>query len=113
MRTSPGFRRPSLVCAAAVWLAVFGWRALNASSQQAASSPPASSAPIDVRATIDKYCVTCHNQRVKTGELVLDAPDLSNVPAHADVWEKVIRKVRAGMMPPAGARRPHQDGRII
>ena len=55
---------------------------------------------------VDKYCVTCHNQRLKTGGLTLDTPDLANVAAHSDVWEKVIRKVEAGMMPPAGVPRP-------
>ena len=103
-------RRPSLVIAAAAWLAVGGWRALIASSPQA--TPAAVSvAATDVRATIDKYCITCHNQRLKTGNLALDAPELTNVAAHADVWEKVIRKVRAGMMPPAGAPRPDATAR--
>jgi len=58
------------------------------------------------RSAVDKYCVTCHNQRLKTGGLTLDTPDLANVAAHPDVWEKVIRKVEAGMMPPAGVPRP-------
>ncbi len=53
-----------------------------------------------------RYCVTCHNQRLKTGGLALDAVDASDVPAHAEVWEKVIRKVRGNMMPPAGSPRP-------
>jgi mono/diheme cytochrome c family protein len=80
----------SLIIAAVVWLSVFGWRALNAASPQA--TPPAPSAgATDARATVDKYCITCHNQRLKTGSLALDAPELTNVAAHADVWEKVIR----------------------
>jgi mono/diheme cytochrome c family protein len=106
MPTGPGLRRPSLVVAAAAWLAVSGWSALSASSPQATSTTSSSSAAADTRATIDKYCVTCHNQRLKTGNLALDAPELANVAAHADIWEKVIRKVRAGMMPPAGLPRP-------
>jgi cytochrome c553 len=60
----------------------------------------------DLQKTITTYCVTCHNDRLKTGGLALDRPDLANVAAHADVWEKVIRKVRTGMMPPAGVPRP-------
>src|SRR6202044_2452533 len=63
---------------------------------------PASS----VRASLDQYCVTCHNARLKTAGLTLDKMDLADVPASAEVWEKVIRKLRAGAMPPAGARRP-------
>jgi hypothetical protein len=100
---------PGLV-AAALWLSVCGWSALSASSQ---ATPAAVSAvsTADVRATIDKYCVTCHNQRLKTGNLALDAAELTNVAAHADVWEKVIRKVRAGMMPPAGLPRPDAAAR--
>src|SRR5579862_7303176 len=58
------------------------------------------------KAVLDKYCVTCHNQRLKTGGLALDDPDITNIPAHAEVWEKVIVKLRAGTMPPAGLPRP-------
>ena len=58
------------------------------------------------RAVLDKYCVTCHNQRLKTGGLTLDNMDLAKVPAQAEVWEKVIRKLRSGTMPPAGLPRP-------
>jgi hypothetical protein len=58
------------------------------------------------RAVLDKYCVTCHNQRLKTGGLALDNMDLAKVPAQAEVWEKVIRKLRSGTMPPAGLPRP-------
>jgi hypothetical protein len=50
---------------------------------------------------ISQYCVTCHNDKLKTGGLVLDKPNLD-----AETSEKVIRKLRAGMMPPAGAPRP-------
>src|SRR5213592_3102766 len=69
------------------------------------------SAAVDVsaqRALIDKYCVTCHNQRVKTAGLALDTADLANVPAQSDIWEKVIRKVRAGMIPPVSAALPEK-----
>jgi hypothetical protein len=58
------------------------------------------------RDVLDKYCVSCHNQRLKTGGLTLDTMDLGNVPAQAEVWEKVIRKLRSGTMPPAGIPRP-------
>jgi hypothetical protein len=60
------------------------------------------------RETVDQYCVTCHNQRLKTGGLTLDSLDLQNVPANAATWEKVVRKLRAGAMPPANAKRPDQ-----
>jgi hypothetical protein len=63
------------------------------------------------RAVIDKYCVTCHNQRLKTSNLDLDSTALNDIAGHADVWEKVIRKVDAGMMPPAGVPRPDEAAR--
>ena len=46
--------------------------------------------------------MTCHNERAKTAGLSLDTADLADVPANAEVWEKVVRKVGAGMMPPPG-----------
>ena len=58
------------------------------------------------RAVLDKYCVTCHNQRLKTAGLTLDTLDLAKVPSRAEVWEKVIGKLRSGTMPPAGLPRP-------
>ncbi|HEY6343213.1 MAG TPA: DUF1592 domain-containing protein [Bryobacteraceae bacterium] len=66
-------------------------------------SNAASPAP---RAFLDQYCVGCHNERAKTAGLMLDKMDVGQVPDHPEVWEKVVRKLRAGMMPPAGARRP-------
>jgi hypothetical protein len=58
------------------------------------------------RALVDKYCVTCHNQKTKTAGLSLETADFVRPSNSADVWEKVIRKVRAEMMPPVGAARP-------
>jgi Protein of unknown function (DUF1592)/Protein of unknown function (DUF1588)/Protein of unknown function (DUF1585)/Protein of unknown function (DUF1587)/Protein of unknown function (DUF1595)/Planctomycete cytochrome C len=78
-----------------LWLAA----ALAASTRAAAADP-------SHREILDKYCVTCHNQRLKTGGLTLDTMDLGKVPAQAEVWEKVIRKLRSGTMPPAGIPRP-------
>ncbi|HZM59274.1 MAG TPA: DUF1592 domain-containing protein [Vicinamibacterales bacterium] len=53
-----------------------------------------------------QYCITCHNARLKTGGLVLESRDFDHPSADADVWEKVIRKVQVGMMPPGGAPQP-------
>ena len=58
-------------------------------------------------AVINKYCVGCHNDKMKTGGLTLAAADLANVSANAETWEKVIRKLRTGSMPPQGV--PHPD----
>ena len=66
----------------------------------------ASSAPSPQRALLDRYCVTCHNQRLRTGGLALDAADVSRVGEAPDVWERVVLKLRGGMMPPAGRPRP-------
>ncbi len=71
-----------------------------------AAATPSSGSPR--RALLDTYCVTCHNQRLKTAGLVLDrdAVDPEHVGADAGIWEKVVRKLRSKAMPPPGARRP-------
>ena len=71
---------------------------------QPAVSPPASPSP--VQPVVAQYCVTCHNERLQTANLALDTLDLVNVAADAEVWEKVIYKLRGGVMPPAGRPRP-------
>jgi Protein of unknown function (DUF1592)/Protein of unknown function (DUF1588)/Protein of unknown function (DUF1585)/Protein of unknown function (DUF1587)/Protein of unknown function (DUF1595) len=58
------------------------------------------------RAVLDKYCVVCHNTKLKTANLELDKLDLSHLSQQAETAEKVIRKLRAGMMPPARMPRP-------
>ena len=57
-------------------------------------------------AFLNQYCITCHNERLKTGNLALDTIDVAKVAADAETWEKVVRKIRTGMMPPSGAKRP-------
>src|SRR5437763_6472917 len=63
-------------------------------------------AQTNAQATVNKYCLTCHNDRLKTGGLSLSGVDLATPSAHADTWEKVIRKLRTGAMPPPNAARP-------
>ena len=58
------------------------------------------------RKVMDQYCVTCHNEKTKAGELLLDRLDLSNLDEHTEIGEKVVRKLRAGLMPPTGMPRP-------
>ena len=60
------------------------------------------------QALLTQYCASCHNQTAKTAGLALDSMDLANVGRHAQAWEKVVRKIRSGMMPPSGARRPER-----
>ena len=57
-----------------------------------------------VRALVDEHCVTCHNARIKSGGVALDGADLSGIVKDAAPWERAVRKLRAGMMPPAGSK---------
>jgi cytochrome c5 len=90
---------------------------LPSAASQAAPAPPATTqtatAPVAApaaaasdRALLDKYCVTCHNQRLKTAGLMLDKLDVNDVAAAPEIWEKVIWKTRGGLMPPGGRPRP-------
>ena len=80
----------------------------------AAASPPQTTATESqtarppVRAALDRYCVSCHNGRAKAGGLALDALDAADVAGDAVAWEKVVRKLRGRMMPPAGVPRPDE-----
>ena len=69
-------------------------------AQNSTSSPPPG-------ALIDQYCVTCHNERIKTASLMLDKMDPAHIAQDREAWEKVVRKLRAGMMPPQGMPRPN------
>src|SRR5688572_22514013 len=77
-----------------------------APSAQIASAGQASDAVAANKATVQKYCVSCHNEKVKSGGLTLSTMDLARVTEHPEVWEHVIRKVRTGAMPPVGRPRP-------
>jgi mono/diheme cytochrome c family protein len=67
---------------------------------------PTAGPALPAQSTIDRYCVTCHNPRMKAGGLALDARPVANAAGDPQTWEKVIRKLRTGMMPPAGVPRP-------
>jgi hypothetical protein len=58
------------------------------------------------KALITQYCVTCHNDRLRRASLSLESVDLAAVGERPDLWEKVVRKLRAGVMPPPDVRRP-------
>ncbi len=88
-------------------LAIFLSGPFHLPAQQRAQ--PAKAAPvIPDRGMLDEYCVTCHNQRAKTAGLTFDTMDLSHAGADAGVWERAVRKLRGGMMPPPGSPRPDQ-----
>lgn len=74
---------------------------------QAVASPQETAPPWG--ALLNQYCVACHNQRTKSGGLTLEDAALTRVSQDAEVWEKVIRKLRAGVMPPFGMPRPDRS----
>ena len=74
-------------------------------AQQTSGRAPA----LSPRAVLDRYCVTCHNERLRTGGLTLESVDPERVGDDAEVWEKVVRKLRTGMMPPSPRRRPDAE----
>src|SRR5262245_65309073 len=72
-------------------------------------APPPSTLAADAAVRgelITRYCVTCHNERARTGGLTLESLDSARVGDNAAMWEKVVRKLRTSAMPPAGSRRP-------
>lgn len=70
------------------------------------SSPSTAPSSASERALVDQYCAVCHNDRLKTGGISLQSADMNNIPAGAELWEKVINKVKLGAMPPQGMPRP-------
>src|SRR5579864_4445759 len=82
------------------------------SGQQPSVDPGVSSASAE-RALLDKYCVSCHNEKAKASgaeaarKLTLDDLDVTHVGKAPAVWETIVRKLRAGMMPPSGMPRPN------
>ena len=82
---------------------------LTASAQATAVKKPDTTMAPDTtadQALVDKYCVTCHNARTLSGNLNLVGLDADRPADHPEIFEKVVRKVRAGLMPPAGVPRP-------
>jgi Protein of unknown function (DUF1592)/Protein of unknown function (DUF1588)/Protein of unknown function (DUF1585)/Protein of unknown function (DUF1587)/Protein of unknown function (DUF1595)/Planctomycete cytochrome C len=101
--------RPTVVCIATVTVVL----AAQTASPQAGSTPARIPAQVTdasgERALLNQYCVTCHNEKLKTGGLELDKLDTAHVADHAEKWELVVRKLRSGMMPPSGMPRPAWD----
>jgi hypothetical protein len=93
-----------VVCAAAVWLGIVLNSTLGA--EQSQNVQMVAPAVAESGASLKQYCFTCHNARAKAGGLSLETMDLAKVPDSAEVWEKVLRKLRTGAMPPAGTARP-------
>jgi mono/diheme cytochrome c family protein len=103
--------RPILALTGCLIVAWASTGSLDAGRVQRAPAPAgaASGQVAAQRAVIARYCVSCHNERTNTAGLTLTPDDVANVGAHPDVWEKVVRKLRTRMMPPAGLPRPDED----
>src|ERR1700693_4410527 len=96
------------VLAAGVWILLL---ANVVPGQPPAASSPVASASAE-RALLNQYCVVCHNEKAKAGgaeaarKLTLDDLDVTHVEKAPAEWEIIVRKLRAGMMPPSGMPRP-------
>ena len=94
----------ALACTALALAVAWGGGARPALAGEPAGQPEASGGW--QRQLLDRYCVTCHNGRMRTAGLALDEHDVAAVGAAPAVWETVVRKLRAGAMPPAPRPRP-------
>ena len=104
-----------LAASGLVWVGVLGFIAAPAAQAPRQSPPPRSAAAAAASAsdaaateTVQRYCAGCHNDRSKAGELSLVGFDVAHAAEHGETAERMIRKLRAGMMPPPGARRPEE-----
>ena len=85
---------------------VFPTVAFQAVEPQSSGPAPAPSTPH--RAFLDRYCVTCHNQTLRTADLLLDQANVEEVSQDEELWTKVVQKLRGRAMPPAGLPRPDE-----
>ena len=107
-----------------MWVVIAGWVVIIgavsavqstgvwATEPQQRPAEAVASASSPQRALLDRYCVTCHNDRrlaLSTVPVSFEGLDVAEVGANAEVWEKVVRKLHAGGMPPAGRPRPDQE----
>ena len=85
---------------------VLGAAACLAGIALAAPPPAAAGTAAPSRALLDRYCVTCHNERLQTAGVMFDRVDINRADLHRELFEKVARKLRGGLMPPPGRPRP-------
>lgn len=97
-------------CVIAISLLVSGTSAQTGVPRPQTTPAAQSSQPLpDVtaqRKVLDQYCVGCHNEDDRAANLLLDKLDIAHLSDHAELGEKIIRKLRAGLMPPSGMPRP-------
>ncbi len=98
------------LAAASIWGVSAAWSVMHAASPQIAGAPSATAITdtVSARDAIATYCVSCHNDRLKTSGLSLEHLDAARAASAPDVWEKVVRKLQARAMPPQGAKRPDE-----
>ena len=90
--------------AGGVVVALSGAQAPPRQTQPGLAAAPSRDA--NPRALLNTYCITCHNQKLRTAGLALDSLDAATPSANAELWERVIAKLRSGSMPPPGMPRP-------
>ena len=104
--------RRSVYALTLLWVGALG---VNRALAHAEQAPVARRAPVaSQRAVFEQYCLTCHTSRMKergTVPIALDDPGVWDIAGHAAIWEKVVLKVRAGVMPPVSAPRPDKAAR--
>ena len=104
-----GLRFPAVSRTAAVTLLAALTATLSLSAAQGTRSHPQGvGLAADDQALVKRYCVSCHNDRLKTANLTLESAIVEPIGSAPAVWEKVVRKLRSGAMPPAGRPRPEQ-----
>jgi hypothetical protein len=94
------------VCSAC-WILAAASSGLRADPAQVTVAATTATLSAD-QALVQKYCITCHNARAKTGGLSLEGMNPADAASHAEVWEKAVMKLRGGMMPPQGMPRPDE-----
>jgi len=94
---------------AAVFVVCLGYVTLSAQTAQPTSVVRLKADTTSHQTLVQQYCVTCHNQRLKTGGLVLEPAALATPSTNIELWEKVTRKLRSGLMPPPGSPRPANE----
>src|SRR6187401_655403 len=80
----------------------------NPAPQAQGGTAPQAQGGTAPQAVLDRYCVTCHSERTRAGGLALEKRSVTDAASDPQTWEKVIRKVETGMMPPSGAPRPNR-----
>lgn len=93
-------------CRNAFGLLLLGLFTVFVAAMPVAAQTSLPGSPSEQRALLDRYCVTCHNGALQTADLELDSVDVNDVSANPAVWERVVRKLRAGSMPPLPRPRP-------